>query len=61
MPIDPNLVYLILIVGLWLSVTAFHIPGTGIAEVLAAVGVISSLVILASMPTNWWALLLIVI
>ncbi len=61
MPIDPNLVYLILIVGLWLSVTAFHIPGTGIMEVLAAVGVISSLVILASMPVNWWALVLIVI
>lgn len=61
MPIDPNLVYLILIIGLWLSVTAAYMPGTGVFEVLAAVGVIIALVALANMPTNWWAVILIVV
>ncbi len=58
--IDPNLVYLILIVGLWLSVIAVHLPGTGVAEVLAILGVGGALVALANAPTNWWALVLIV-
>lgn len=60
MPLDPNLVYLILIAGLWLSVTAAYLPGTGVVEALALVGVVASLVALAAMPTNWWAVILIV-
>jgi len=59
--IDPNLVYLILIIGLWLSVIAVHLPGTGVAEVLAILGVGGSLVALANLPTNWGALVLIVV
>jgi membrane-bound ClpP family serine protease len=58
--IDPNLVYLVLIIGLWLSVVAVHLPGTGIAEVLAIGGVGGALVALANLPTNWGALVLIV-
>lgn len=63
MPItlDPNLVYLILIAGLWLSVTAAYLPGTGIVEVLAIGGVIVALFVLANMPTNWLAVLLLVV
>lgn len=61
MIIDPNLVYLILIFGLWMSVTAAYIPGTGAAEILAVIGVIAALVVLASLPTNWWAVVLIVV
>ncbi len=61
MPLDPNLVYVILIIGLWLVVTAAYIPGTGVAEVLAFVGVAVALVALANMPTNWWAVILIVV
>lgn len=61
MPIDPNLVYLILIVGLWLSITAAYIPGTGVVEILAGVGVVAALVALANMPTNWWGVVLIVV
>ncbi len=61
MPIDPNLVYLILILGLWMSVTAVYVPGTGAVELLAGIGVIASLVTLANMPTNWWSLILIVV
>ncbi len=61
MPLDPNLVYVILIIGLWLVVTAAYIPGTGVAEVLAFVGVAVALVALANLPTNWWAVILIVV
>jgi membrane-bound serine protease (ClpP class) len=61
MPIDPNLVYLILILGLWMSVTAVYMPGTGVVELLAGIGVIAALVVLANMPTVWWAVILIVV
>jgi membrane-bound serine protease (ClpP class) len=61
MVIDPNLVYLILIVGLWLSITAAYIPGTGVLEFLAGVGVVAALAALANMPTNWWGVVLIVV
>jgi membrane-bound serine protease (ClpP class) len=61
MLLDPNLVYLILIAGLWLSVTAAYVPGTGVVEALALVGVVAALAALATMPTNWWAVILIVV
>lgn len=61
MLLDPNLVYLLLLAGLWLSVTATHMPGTGIVEGLAIVGVGAALVALVNMPTNGWALILLVV
>jgi membrane-bound serine protease (ClpP class) len=61
MVLDPNVVYLILLAGLWLSVTATHLPGTGIVEVLAVVGIAGAFVALATLPTNWWAVVVIVI
>lgn len=59
--LDPNIVYLILLGGLWLSVTAAYVPGTGIIEVVAAIAIIASVVVLASMPTNWLAVVAVVI
>ena len=61
MLVDPNIVYLILIAALWLSVTAVYLPGTGIVEVLAIGGLIGALALLAQLPTNWLAVLLLVI
>ena len=61
MPLDPNIVYLLLLGGLWLSVTAAHMPGTGILELLAGVGIVASLFALINMPTNWWALVMLVV
>ncbi|HLU11751.1 MAG TPA: hypothetical protein VK003_18900, partial [Oceanobacillus sp.] len=46
---------------MWLSVTAAYVPGTGVLEVLAAVGVIASVAILAAMPTNWLSVVAIVV
>ena len=61
MPIDPNLVYLVLIAGLWVGVAAIHAPGTGIMEILAVVALGGAVYALANMPTNWLALVLIVV
>jgi membrane-bound ClpP family serine protease len=46
---------------MWLSVTAAYVPGTGILELLAIIGVIASVVVLASMPTNWVSVVAIVV
>lgn len=59
--LDPNLVYLVLVTGIWLAVTAAYMPGTGVVELLAAALVIGALLLLASMPTNWWAALLVIV
>src|SRR5690606_41205748 len=59
--IDPNLIYLALIFGLWLGVTATYVPGTGILEVVAAVMMIGAVGLLANMPTNWGAVVLLVV
>ena len=55
--VDPNLVYLILLVGLWGAVTAAYIPGTGIAELGAAAITIFAVIMMANLPTNWLAVL----
>lgn len=57
---DPSLLYVLLLAGLWVAITAAHIPGTGIIE-LAAFGLIGvSLYALTQLPTNWLALVLLV-
>jgi membrane-bound serine protease (ClpP class) len=58
---DPNVVYLLLLFGLWVAVTAAYVPGTGIIEGLAVVAIIASLLILNALPTNWWAVLVLVV
>ena len=58
---DPNVVYLVLLFGLWVAVTAAYIPGTGVIEALALIALIIGIVILSSLPTNWGAVLLLVL
>jgi len=59
--LDPNIVYLVLVVGLWLSITAIHIPGTGIIEFLAAGGVIGALALLSQQAVNWVSVIVLVV
>ncbi|MCK6577433.1 MAG: hypothetical protein L6Q98_04935 [Anaerolineae bacterium] len=61
MAIDPNLVYLALLAGMWLAVMAVYLPGTGVVELLAAGFSILALVALANMPTNWTAVVALVV
>jgi membrane-bound serine protease (ClpP class) len=59
--IDPDLVYLGLVIGLWLGVTAVYIPGKGVMEAIALLALGGVALVLVAMPTNWWAVLLLVI
>jgi membrane-bound serine protease (ClpP class) len=58
---DPNIVYLIVVVGLWLAAAAIYVPATGLLEAIAGVVVIAGVIALASMPTNWVGVLLVVL
>jgi len=57
---DPNLAYIVVLVGMWLAVTAVYMPGTGVFEFIALVILVGGLVLLLSMPTNWLALLILI-
>lgn len=59
--LDPNLVYLGLVLGLWVAVTATYIPGTGLAEVAAFILLAGSIAVLAALPTNWVAVVVLVV
>ena len=62
MPIvDPNIVYLALIFGLWLGVTAAYVPGTGLLELLSAGVMIGAVIALGNMPTNWVAVIMMIV
>ena len=57
---DPTLIYLLLMVGLWLGATSFLIPGTGLAELGAVVLLGGAFWGLAQLPTNWSAVLVLI-
>lgn len=59
--LDPNIVYTVLLISLWLSITAIYMPGTGVTETLAFIGVAGSIALLAAMPTNWVGVILVVV
>ncbi len=59
--IDPNLIYLALLTGLWLGVTALYVPGTWIPETVSVLMLVGSLVVLGSMATAWWAVILMIL
>lgn len=58
---SPDIIYIGLIICLWLGVTAAYVPGTGIMEGFAVVGLVASLIVLSQMPTNWLSALMIVV
>lgn len=58
---DPNVVYLVLLFGLWVAVTAAYVPGTGVIEALAGIAIVIAIVILSALPTNWVAVLLLIL
>jgi membrane-bound ClpP family serine protease len=58
--LSPNLVYLLLMGGLWLGATGTYIPGTGIVEVAGAGLLMLTLYLMTLMTTNWIALAVLV-
>ena len=56
--LDPNLIYLLLVFGLWAGVTASYVPGTGLAELLTLGTLGVAVAYLWQYPTtNWLAVL----
>lgn len=58
---DPNIAYFLLIMGLWLGVTAAYLPGTGIVEIVSIVTFIAGFAMLSNLPTNLAALLILMV
>jgi membrane-bound serine protease (ClpP class) len=59
--LDPNLVYMLLLFSLWSVVTAAYLPGTGIIEIFSGALALGAIYLLAQLPTNWGAVILIVV
>lgn len=59
--IDINLAYLLLVGGLWLGITATYVPGTGVMEALGLGATALGIILLANLPTQWVAVLILVV
>lgn len=59
--IDPNLAYVLLVSGFVLAVLALFSPGTGVIEIGALFALVTAGYGVATLPTNWWALILLVV
>lgn len=58
---DPNVAYILLIVGLWMLVVAVTTPGTGFAEVSAAIALVGAAIGLFNLTVNFAGILLIIL
>src|SRR3989304_9743978 len=56
-PIFPDLVYLVLVAGLWLAALALVAPGTGVLEMLAALTLALAGLGMISLTLSPWALI----
>lgn len=54
--LDPNIAYLILVIGLLIAILAMFSPGTGILELAAVFALVLEGYAISNMPINWWAL-----
>lgn len=59
--LDPTLVYTILVLGMWIGVTAIYTPGTGLLEGAALLTLFGALWGLARLPTQWAAVIAILL
>ncbi len=57
---DPNLIYLLLMAGLWTSAIGAYIPGTGVAEVAGAGLILGTVYLLSLVAANWLAVIALV-
>lgn len=54
--LDPNVAYLILVIGIFLAILALVSPGTGLLELGALFAIVLSGYAVYNLPVNWWAL-----
>ena len=58
--IDPNIAYVLLIIGFVLSVLALLTPGTGIVEIIGLFSIILAGYGIISTPTHYWAFIILI-
>lgn len=58
--IDPNIAYVLLVVGFVLSVLALLTPGTGVVEIIGLFSMILAGYGIISNPSHYWALLILI-
>ncbi|MFQ6102361.1 MAG: nodulation protein NfeD [Anaerolineae bacterium] len=58
---NPNVVYVLLVIGLWAMAAAFYVPGTGLLEVAAALCLVLTVAGLTQLPVNVVGMLLIIV
>jgi membrane-bound serine protease (ClpP class) len=58
--IDPNIAYVLLIVGFMLSVLALLTPGTGVVEIIGLFSMILAGYGIISNPSHYWALIILI-
>lgn len=58
---DPDVIYLVLFIGLWIGVTAAYVPGTGVIELVSIGVVLFGIYLLTTIAVNWWALILLIV
>jgi len=61
LPTNPNVIYILLIVGLWAATAALYVPGTGLLEVAAAICLALAIMGLTQVPFHVVGLLLLVV
>ena len=59
--LDPNVAYLLLVLGIMLSILALFTPGTGFLEIGALVFIFFAGYGIVNLPTNVWALIVMVV
>lgn len=59
--LDPNVAYVMLVVGFVLAVLALFAPGTGLIEVGALFAIVLAGYGIYSQPVNWWALAVLIL
>ncbi len=60
-PLFPNLLYLVLVAGLWLTALAIVSPGTGTLEVLAFFTFVAAGFGMRYVEINWWAIIVLLL
>jgi membrane-bound serine protease (ClpP class) len=59
--LDPNVAYLLLVLGIMLGILALFTPGTGFLEIGALVSIFFAGYGMVNLPTNVWALVVLVV
>ena len=57
---DANVIYLLLMAGLWISATGTYIPGTGFAEIAGAGLILGTVYLMSLLAANWLAVIALV-